>query len=191
MRTQYLRTLYGKTTSATSSRRSFPRWRGWVELPTTSSCSESSKSRGRLARGAGALQAPVSALSIDELGVLEALSERISGARWSIKLASREEPAAVDKLIEIIKSGTDPQVRRRPSRRSPAGRTTPRHEAAARAGGKAMSPRMRYLGFTLTLAGIPPPRPRWARRPRSAQEWKAVGMRGCSSATPRGPTSAG
>ena len=60
----------------------------------------------------------------------------------------------MDKLIEIIKSGTDPQVRRRPSRRSPAGRTTPRHEAAARAGGKAKPPDAVPRDYTLTLAGI-------------------------------------
>lgn len=54
-----------------------------------------------------------SALSIEELGKLfDALPER--ELRYAVvnQLASRDEPAAVDKLIEIAKSGTDPQVRR-------------------------------------------------------------------------------
>lgn len=54
-----------------------------------------------------------STLSIDELGKLfDALPER--ELRYAVvnQLASREDPAAVDKLIEIAKSGTDPQVRR-------------------------------------------------------------------------------
>ena len=54
-----------------------------------------------------------SALSIEELGKLfDALTER--DLRYAVvnQLASRDDSAAVDKLIEIAKSGTDPQVRR-------------------------------------------------------------------------------
>ena len=54
-----------------------------------------------------------SALSIDDLGKLfDALSER--DLRYAVvsQLASRDDSAATDKLIEIARSGTDPQVRR-------------------------------------------------------------------------------
>ena len=52
-------------------------------------------------------------LSVEDLGRLfESLSERDLRSALVHQLASREEPAAVDKLIEIIKSGTDPQIRR-------------------------------------------------------------------------------
>jgi HEAT repeat protein len=54
-----------------------------------------------------------SSLSIEELGKLfEALPERDLRNAVVNQLASRDDPAAVDKLIEIAKSGTDPQVRR-------------------------------------------------------------------------------
>jgi len=54
-----------------------------------------------------------SALSIDELGKLfDALPERELRAAVVNQLGSRDDPAAVDKLIEIAKSGTDPNVRR-------------------------------------------------------------------------------
>ncbi len=54
-----------------------------------------------------------SALSVDELGKLfDALSEReLRGAVVS-QLANRQDSAATDKLIEIARSGTDPQLRR-------------------------------------------------------------------------------
>jgi HEAT repeat protein len=52
-------------------------------------------------------------LSVDDLGKLfDSLSERDLRSAVVNQLASREEPAALDKLIEIIKSGTDPQIRR-------------------------------------------------------------------------------
>lgn len=52
-------------------------------------------------------------LSVEDIGRLfESLSERDLRSALVNQLASREEPAAVDKLIEIIKSGTDPQIRR-------------------------------------------------------------------------------
>ncbi|HEX7025150.1 MAG TPA: HEAT repeat domain-containing protein, partial [Gemmatimonadales bacterium] len=55
----------------------------------------------------------VSTLSVEELGKLfDALSERDLRSAVVNQLASREEPAATDKLIEIVKSGTDPQIRR-------------------------------------------------------------------------------
>ena len=55
----------------------------------------------------------VSSLSIEEIGKLfDALPERDLRSAVVNQLASREEPAAMDKLIEIIKSGTDPQIRR-------------------------------------------------------------------------------
>lgn len=54
-----------------------------------------------------------SSLSIEELGKLfDALSERELRYAVVSQLANRDDPAAVDKLIEIVRSGTDPQVRR-------------------------------------------------------------------------------
>lgn len=54
-----------------------------------------------------------STLSIDDLGKLfDALPERELRAAVVNQLASRDDSAAVDKLIEIARSGTDPQVRR-------------------------------------------------------------------------------
>jgi HEAT repeat protein len=54
-----------------------------------------------------------SALSIDDLGKLfDALSERELRYAVVSQLASRDDSAATDKLIEIARSGTDPQVRR-------------------------------------------------------------------------------
>ena len=54
-----------------------------------------------------------SSLSIDELSKLfDALSERELRSAVVSQLARRDDPAAVDKLIEIVRSGTDPQIRR-------------------------------------------------------------------------------
>ena len=54
-----------------------------------------------------------SALSIDDLGKLfDALSERELRYAVVSQLAGRDDSAATDKLIEIARSGTDPQVRR-------------------------------------------------------------------------------
>lgn len=52
-------------------------------------------------------------LSVDDLSRLfESLSERELRSAVLSQLGSREEPAATDKLIEIVRSGTDPQIRR-------------------------------------------------------------------------------
>lgn len=52
-------------------------------------------------------------LSVDDLGKLfDSLSERELRSAVIYQLASRDDDAAVDKLIEIAKSGTDPQTRR-------------------------------------------------------------------------------
>jgi HEAT repeat protein len=52
-------------------------------------------------------------LSVDDLGKLfDSLSERELRTAVVYQLASRDDDAAVDKLIEIARSGTDPQVRR-------------------------------------------------------------------------------
>jgi HEAT repeat protein len=54
-----------------------------------------------------------SSLSVDDLGKLfDALSERELRGAILGRLAEREDSAATDKLIEIAKSGTDPQLRR-------------------------------------------------------------------------------
>ena len=49
-----------------------------------------------------------------EYGVYQRTLSKERELRYAVvsQLASRDEPAAVDKLIEIAKSGTDPQVRR-------------------------------------------------------------------------------
>ena len=50
---------------------------------------------------------------MDDLGKLfDSLSERELRSAVVHQLAAREDAAAVDKLIEIAKSGTDPQIRR-------------------------------------------------------------------------------
>jgi len=54
-----------------------------------------------------------SSLSVDELGKLfDALSERELRSAVVNQLANRQDSAATDKLIEIARSGTDPQLRR-------------------------------------------------------------------------------
>ena len=111
----YLRTLYGKTTSATlksSIISALARMGGAANDQFLLGIVKNREEDSRTRREALS-RLRVSALSIDELGKLfEALSERDLRSAVVNQLASREEPAAVDKLIEIIKSGTDPQVRR-------------------------------------------------------------------------------
>jgi HEAT repeat protein len=53
------------------------------------------------------------ALPVEEIGRLfDALAEReLRGALVS-QLAGRDDPAATDKLIEIARTGTDPELRR-------------------------------------------------------------------------------
>ncbi|HEU5218988.1 MAG TPA: HEAT repeat domain-containing protein [Gemmatimonadales bacterium] len=52
-------------------------------------------------------------LTVDDLGKLfDSLSERELRAAVVYQLATRDDDAAVDKLIEIARSGTDPQIRR-------------------------------------------------------------------------------
>lgn len=52
-------------------------------------------------------------LTVDDLGkLLDSISERELRSAIVYQLAVRDEPAAADKLIEIVKSGTDPQIRR-------------------------------------------------------------------------------
>lgn len=54
-----------------------------------------------------------SALTIEALvGLFDALPERELRYAVVSQLGNRDDPAAVDKLIEIVKSSTDPQVRR-------------------------------------------------------------------------------
>lgn len=53
------------------------------------------------------------ALPVEEIGRLfDALAERELRSALVNQLASRDEPAATDKLIEIARSGTDPELRR-------------------------------------------------------------------------------
>lgn len=111
----YLRTLYGKTTSPTlksSIISALARMGGAANDQFLLGIVKNREEDSRTRREALS-RLRVSALSIDELGKLfEALSERDLRSAVVNQLASRDEPAAVDKLIEIIKSGTDPQVRR-------------------------------------------------------------------------------
>ena len=111
----YLRSLYGRTTSPSiksSIISALGRMGGATNEQFLLGIVKNREEETRMRRDALS-RLRVSALSIDELGKLfEALSERDLRSAVVNQLASREEPAAVDKLIEIIKSGTDPQVRR-------------------------------------------------------------------------------
>lgn len=111
----YLRSLYGKTESNTVKRAiiaSVARMGGqaneqWVLGIAKNKEEDISLRREALSR------LRTSALSVEELGKLfDALSER--DLRYAVvsQLASRDDSAASDKLIEIARSGTDPQVRR-------------------------------------------------------------------------------
>jgi HEAT repeat protein len=111
----YLRTLYGKTTSAqlkSSILSALARMGGTTNEQFILAVVKNREEDTRVRREALS-RLRVSSLSIEELGRLfESLSERDLRSAVVNQLASREEPAALDKLIEIIKSGTDPQIRR-------------------------------------------------------------------------------
>jgi HEAT repeat protein len=111
----FLRGLYGKTDSRqiksailnAVSRIGGPTNDQWLLSIAKNREEDTSLRREALSR------IKTSTLSIEELGKLfDALPER--ELRYAVvnQLASRDDPAAVDKLIEIAKSGTDPQVRR-------------------------------------------------------------------------------
>jgi HEAT repeat protein len=111
----YLRTLYGKTDSRTvkaailsaMARIGGPANDQWLLAIVKNREEDTSLRREALSR------LRTSALSIDELGKLfDALSER--DLRYAVvsQLASRDDSAATDKLFEIARSGTDPEVRR-------------------------------------------------------------------------------
>jgi HEAT repeat protein len=111
----YLRTLYGKTTSSqlkSSILSALARMGGTTNDQFILAVVKNREEDTRVRREALS-RLRVSSLSIEELGRLfEALPERDLRSAVVNQLASREEPAALDKLIEIIKSGTDPQIRR-------------------------------------------------------------------------------
>ena len=111
----YLRSLYGKSTSTSiksSIISALARMGGATNEQFLLGIVKNREEETRMRRDALS-RLRVSSLSVEELGKLfEALSERDLRSAVVNQLASREEPAAVDKLIEIIKSGTDPQVRR-------------------------------------------------------------------------------
>jgi HEAT repeat protein len=111
----YLRALYGKSTSSSiksSIISALARMGGTTNEQFLLGIVKNREEETRMRRDALS-RLRVSSLSVEELGKLfEALSERDLRSAVVNQLASREEPAAVDKLIEIIKSGTDPQVRR-------------------------------------------------------------------------------
>jgi HEAT repeat protein len=111
----YLRGLYGRTDSralksaiiSSVARIGGPASERWLLELAKNRNEDTGLRREALAR------IHASALSIQELGQLfDALSERELRYAVVSQLASRDDPAAVDKLIEIARSGTDPQVRR-------------------------------------------------------------------------------
>ena len=111
----YLRSLYGKTESGTVKRAiiaSLARMGGqtneqWLLGIARNREEETSVRREVISR------LRTSSLSVEDLGKLfDALSERELRSAVVNQLANRDEPAATDKLIEIARSGTDPQLRR-------------------------------------------------------------------------------
>jgi HEAT repeat protein len=111
----YLRTLYGKTDSrnikaailSTVARIGGTANDQWLLGIVKNREEDGSLRREALSR------LRTSALTVDELGKLfDALSERELRYAVVSQLASRDDSAATDKLIEIARSGTDPQVRR-------------------------------------------------------------------------------
>ncbi len=111
----FIRGLYAKTESrvvrsailASIGRMGGPTNDQWLLGIAKNKEEESSLRREALSR------IRTSSLTIEELGKLfDAMPER--DLRYAVvnQLASRDDPAAVDKLIEIVRSGTDPQVRR-------------------------------------------------------------------------------
>jgi HEAT repeat protein len=111
----YLRSLYGKSTSTTiksSIISALARMGGNANEQFLLGIVKNREEESRLRRDALS-RLRVSALSVDELGKLfDALSERDLRSAVIRQLATRPEPEALDRLIEIIKSGTDPQIRK-------------------------------------------------------------------------------
>lgn len=110
----FLRNLYGRTDSRTIksrivsvlARSGSPANEQWLMGLVRNPSEESSLRREALSR------LRTSAISIEDLGKLyDALSERELRQVVVSQLAAREEPAAVDKLIDIAKTSTDPRVR--------------------------------------------------------------------------------
>jgi HEAT repeat protein len=111
----YLRNLYAKTESATVKAAiisSVARIGGNANDRWVLGIARNREEDMRLRREALSRLRSTS-LSVDDLGKLfDSLSERELRSAVIYQLASREDDAAVDKLIEIAKSGTDPQTRR-------------------------------------------------------------------------------
>ncbi|MGQ0703142.1 MAG: HEAT repeat domain-containing protein [Gemmatimonadales bacterium] len=110
----FLRSFYGRTDSralksrivSVLARNGGEANEQWLMALVRNPSEESSLRREALSR------LKSSAISIEDLGKLyDGLSERELRRAVVSQLASREEPAAVDKLIDIAKTSTDPQVR--------------------------------------------------------------------------------
>ncbi len=111
----YLRALYAKTESWTvksSILSAVARMGGTTNEQWVLGIAKNKDEDIRMRREAlGRLK--TTALSIDDLNKLfDSLSERELRSAVVYQLAARDEPAATDKLLEIARSGTDPQVRR-------------------------------------------------------------------------------
>ena len=109
----YLRGLYGKTDSRTvksaiiSAVARIGGSEQWLLGIAKNREEDTSLRREALSR------IKTTSLSVDELGKLfDALSERELRSAVVNQLANRQDSAATDKLIEIARSGTDPQLRR-------------------------------------------------------------------------------